>query len=194
MAFSFPDGSRGPVSVDSAGHTFDAFGTTSNRSGGHVWAGGVLARPSIHTVSAIPAELGGVDYSSPGHGLVLLHANKGITFDLEAIRRANPGCKLLRFRAVGGNTEIYSDERLTPVYAADLWVLVDGQKRFRAGRSIAAPAWFGLSFRIAEHDRFLTLVATDGGHGFKADWILFGDPRLELLVTTTGNEPNSQPK
>jgi hypothetical protein len=46
--------------------------------------------------------LGGVDYSSPGHGMIALHTNKGITFDLDAIRRANPGYKLLRFRAVAG--------------------------------------------------------------------------------------------
>ena len=59
---------------------------------------------------AIPTELGGIDYASSGHGLLFMPANKGITFDLEAIRRANPGYKLLRFRAVAGNTEPASEQ------------------------------------------------------------------------------------
>ena len=31
-------------------------------------------------------------------------SNKGITFDLESIRRANPNCRIMRFRAVTGNS------------------------------------------------------------------------------------------
>ena len=73
--------------------------------------------------------MGGIDYASPGHGLLLLHANKGITFDLEAIRRANPGCRLLRFRAIAGNTETVSAKGES--VCADFWVLVDGQSRFQ---------------------------------------------------------------
>ena len=36
-------------------------------------------------------------------------------------------------------------------------------------------------FSIGPQDHFLTLVATDGGNGILWDWIMFGDPRLELL-------------
>ena len=64
---------------------------------------------------------------------------------------------------------------------ADLWVLVDGQSRFRRGRSTACNGAFPVSVPFDENDRFLTLAATDGGNGIVADWILFGDPRLELL-------------
>jgi hypothetical protein len=36
---------------------------------------------------------------------------------------------------------------------------------------------------IGDNDRFLTLVATDGGNGYQQDHIIFGDPQLELLPT-----------
>jgi len=42
------------------------------------------------------------EYNSTGHGMIAMHANQGITFDLDAIRRANPGWKLLRFRGMAG--------------------------------------------------------------------------------------------
>ena len=38
-----------------------------------------------------------------------------------------------------------------------------------------------MSIPIKSTDRFLTLASTDGGDGLMWDWILFGDPRLELL-------------
>jgi hypothetical protein len=98
-----PGNHPGPVQVDSAGHTFDRFGNVSNETWHYVWAGGTI--PVNDRRRAISAVLGGVDYSSPGHGLLYMHANKGITFDLDAIRRANPGDKVVRFRTVVGNTD-----------------------------------------------------------------------------------------
>jgi hypothetical protein len=40
---------------------------------------------------------------------------------------------------------------------------------------------FRILIPLAENNRFLTLVATDGGNGVSHDWIIFGDARLELL-------------
>ncbi len=131
----------------------------------------------------MPTALGGVDYASSGHGLLYMHANKGITFDLEAIRRANPGCKVLRFRAVAGNTEPWSvnGEKVL----ADLWVFVDGRVRLERREINGRWARFRIVVPIADNDRFLTLAATDGGKGIAGDMILFGDPRLELLSVKT---------
>jgi hypothetical protein len=120
----------------------------------------------------------------------------GITFDLEAIRQANPGWKLLRFRVMTGNTEFHS--RLFDSHnSADLWVFVDGQERFKRkninGYSGGAP----VAVTISDRDRYLTLVGTDGGDGIAADWIIFGDPRLEMIYeakAASDREPNtSQP-
>jgi hypothetical protein len=98
-----PDNRRRPVQTDSAGHTLDAFGNAFNETSHYIWAGGAI--PADNSGRVIPTVLGGIDYGSSGHGLLYMHANKGITFDLDAIRRANPNDRLIRFRAVVGNTE-----------------------------------------------------------------------------------------
>ena len=103
-----------------------------------------------------------------------MHANKAVTFDLDAIRRANPDQKLVRFRAAAGNL------KQGDTVIADIWVLVDGEARFRRRQINASHSVFSVTVPLGENDRFLTLAATDGGNGFFADWILFGDPRLEL--------------
>ena len=79
--------------------------------------------------------------------LLYMHANKGITFDLDAIRRANPGCRLLRFRAMAGNTE-KSFSKGSWQYCRYMGV---GRWRsgFRAGRSTAATAGFRLTVPLA---------------------------------------------
>ena len=81
-----------------------------------------------------------------GHGLLFLHANKGMTFDLDAIRRANPGCKLLRFRAIAGNTE--NESELGYLRTADVWVLVDGEVRFRRREINGYNGGFAVAFAI----------------------------------------------
>ena len=171
-----PDGRAGPVQVDSAGHTFADCPDTCNQAGLFVWAGGAIPVPRPF---AIRTELSGVDYASSGHGLLFVDANKGITFDLDAIRHANPGYKLLRFRATAGNTENESEQGL--LRTADVWVLVDGEVRFRRREINGYNGGFAVAFSIHQSDRFLTLVATDGGNGIAGDWIVFGDPRIELL-------------
>ena len=174
-----------PVQVDSAGHTFSGFAVSASMTFGYIWAGGQVptnCHPPVQT------KLGEIDYALPGHGLIFLHADKGITFDLEAIRRANPKCSLKRFLATTGNTEVASQGVLGPltkeisqtVYA-DVWVLVDGQMRFRRREINGYSGAFPVDVSIGKNDRFLTLVGSDGGNHIHADWILFGDPRIELL-------------
>ena len=173
-----PDGGDGPVQVDSGGHTFEAFHKTSNETVGQVWAGPVVS-VAPDPPDVVPTDLDGVDYASPGHGLLFLHANKGVTFDLEAIRQANRGCKLVRFRAVAGNREEVS--RQGEYVCADIWVLVDGQVRFQRRAINSTWGVFQIAIPIGEQARFLTLAATDGDNGIRWDWIMFGDPRLEIV-------------
>ena len=95
-----PDGLRGPCQTDSAGHKFEWFSNSTHSMTHCVWAGGTI--PSL---AVVPTDLGGIDYASAGHGMIFLHANKGVTFSLEAIRRAHPKFKIQRFLAVAGNLE-----------------------------------------------------------------------------------------
>ncbi|MBU4270613.1 MAG: NPCBM/NEW2 domain-containing protein, partial [Planctomycetes bacterium] len=182
-----PDGGKGAVQVDSAGNMFADFPDTRNVTWKPIWAGG-----AIPTDPPSPAFLGGIDYASPPHCLLFMHANNGITFDLEAIRRANPSCKLLRFHAVAGNSSeaMYSPngERII----ADLWVLVDGQVRFERHEVDGYSGAFSVSISIGGDDRFLTLATTDGGaSNVYGDWTMFGDPRLDLMQVDA-NEPKDK--
>jgi hypothetical protein len=175
-----PDGSKGPVQIDSAGHTFPDCPKTDNCSWAYVWAGGKLP-PAIG--SRMSATLAGVDYSSPGHALLVIHANKGITFDLDAIRRRNPRSEVLRFRATAGNVETES-ERGTGV-SADIWVLVDGEVRFKRREFNRYNGAVAVVVPVHDSDRFLTLAVTDAGNSYMCDQILFGDPKLELAGPKT---------
>ena len=127
-----PDGRIGPVQLDSAGHTFTDFPRTDNSTSCYIWAGGAVPAGQPAVTGTLEGggigrtELAGIEFASAGHGLLAMHANKGITFDLEAIRRANPGWKLLRFCAVAGNTETVTEE---------------GHPACRVGRSLGHGRW-----------------------------------------------------
>jgi hypothetical protein len=166
-----PNGENGPVQVSSAGHLFDGFLKTSHETWQYIWAGGPL------TTDHVPTLLGGVDYAASGHGLLYFNGNSAITFDLQAIRRANPGSTLLRFRAVAGN--------VSPIGVADIRVLVDGRQWFQRWQINGQSGAFVVVVPIADHDRFLTLATTDGGDGISGDWLIFGDPCLELTTVET---------
>jgi hypothetical protein len=179
-----PDGRAGPVQVESTGHTFEGFPNSDNRSPGYIWAGGAVPLPPTRP-TPIPTVLNNVDYSTDGHGLLWLPPNKGITFDLDAIRRANPGRRVLRFRSTAGNTYL-STTGGNGRESADLWVLVDGRVRFQRRDIELSQGAFSMSVPIGEKERFLTLATTDGGNDVANDWTMFGDPRLELLPARAG--------
>jgi hypothetical protein len=174
-----PNGASGPVQVDSAGHRFDGFDKTDDLTYGHIWAGGSIAMPD--SPKALNTTLRGIeDYASSGHGLLLIHANGGITFDLDAIRRATGGGRITRFRAVGGNAATMAD--IKTVYA-DLWILVDGKQRFVRGQDAGRVGPTFVDVSLKDKDRFLTVAFTDGGDGCGWDWTMLGDPHLDVIVS-----------
>jgi hypothetical protein len=181
-----PDFRRGPVQIDSAGHTFDGYAASAssmNQTSGYVWAGAAIPMPAsaktvwTYSFTNLPVLLDGIDYTKPDHGLLCLHPNKGITFDLEAIRQANPGWDIVRFQAATANVEtgVANTEGV-----ADIRVFVDGETRFQRRETGRSRSAFQLAIPIGRKERFLTLMTTDGGDTFSWDWVVFGDPRLEL--------------
>ena len=175
------DGGRGAVQVDSAGHRCGDFPKTDNYTVGTrpIWGGvGILKDEGNPKKTVWPTVLTylGVDYSKPGHGLLLIVPNQGITFDLEAIRRANPGYAITNLRSIVAN--VYWED--PGAYRADFWVLVDGEVRKRFHEINSLNRALPLTVPIRPTDRFLTLATTDGGDGIAGDFTIFGDPRLEL--------------
>ena len=175
-----PHGRTDPVQIDSAGHTFAGFGNANNKTANCVWAGGVIPTNPPYAIST---RLDNVDYARRGRGLLFMHSNKGITFDLNAIRAANPKHKLSRFRSTAGNSEVDSQDESAE--HGDLWVFVDGQIRFQHQKTNYYNGAIPIDIPIGDGDRFLTLAATDGGRPIEYNWIIFGDPRLELVQTTS---------
>jgi cytochrome c553 len=116
-------------------------------------------------------RLGDVDYASPGHTILGLHANAGISFDLTAILAATPVTGP-RFRGVVG----YGGT--TPRAGADYAVFIDGEAMAR-GRIGADDGGVSLDIPLTSGARFLTLVATDAGNGIGMDQVFFGDARIE---------------
>jgi hypothetical protein len=169
-----PNGAGGAERVDSAGHQF-AFPVTSGEGFNRIWAGGQVPWPESFK-PLYEGRVGGVDYSSPDHGLLLLHSNVGLTLDLTAIRRLHPGQKLVRFRAVAGNASRAEVSRAR----ADVFVLVDGVARVDRRGFMNDEAPFEVDVPIRDTDRFLTLASTDGGDGNQFDWVTYGDPKFDL--------------
>jgi len=164
-----PDGRKGAVQTDSAGHTFDRFSNLTSYTASSVWAGGKIlaADPTLN----IPTVLNGVDYSSKDHGLLFMHANKAVTFSLDAIRKANPGFKITRFLTMSSSM----------AGSVDAWFLVDGKERFSRCKISQSYSAMPITISIRENEHFLTLAVTDGGDGIGGDWMIFGDPRLEMI-------------
>jgi len=158
-----PDGGAGSVTLNSNGDPFGGFPNTDSNSWDYIE--GQVNQGSGSTV-------GGVNYNSPGHTMVGLHANKGITFDLNAIEAANPGYVVERFTAVAGDAA---------GGLSDFWVFVDDVLVASQTGITDASGAFPLDLAIGPRDRFLTLVATDGGNTYGYDQILFGDARLLLI-------------
>jgi hypothetical protein len=173
-----PSGAVNNVQVDSAGHVFDGFQGMGNSTWQPVWAGGATIWPD-GVMPAYPKGLHRVDFGSAGHGMLSLHANNAITFDLDAVRRAHPSDRLLGFRAVTAKLAV--DQ--VPSWegeGADVWVLVDGEPRFRRKQITSVNGVYSIAVSLDRRDRYLTLAATDGGNGPSCDWIVFCDPRLVL--------------
>ena len=156
-------GGRAEITVSSTGLTITGLPDTAGQTWDYVTNAPVSDQKS--------STLAGVDYAKPPHTLLALHANKGITFDLDAVRAARPGRALLKFTAVAGNGSSGP---------ADFGVYVDGKRK--AGRAAVTDATgpVPVDIPLAPTDRFLTLTATDAGGDIAHDQIFFGGPKIVL--------------
>jgi hypothetical protein len=178
-----PDGATGPVMLDSAGHAFDGFPRTSGMSHGSIWARSPNLKADDRANDSqqwVYAMGRGDAYMPAQQGLLGLHPNTGITFDLQAMREAYPRMTPCRFRAVAG---VVRGE--TPV---DFWVFADGRLKLRRSglRREDGPVRVDVELRPSE--RFLTIVSTTG-ENIRFAWFVLGDPMLEMASTEDAQLP-----
>lgn len=170
-----PDGENGPVQLTSAGQTFDGFGDTD---GAYFMAIGSYSAVNMYTAGAgfqyATIQLKG--YSEETSDNLCLHANSGITFDLQKIREAMPFINMTQFSSVYGVPKARDDQ---DGVASDFYVFVDGIPRMIKKGVSNQDEPGHVTIPLAKTDRFLTLVCTQGDQNF-GDWSLFVNPTLEL--------------
>ncbi len=177
-----PDGEHGPIQVSSGGHTFAQCPDTEGGVFSYV-SDSALIRGEPGTIGTV--VLNGKDYGTRVDPVISMHANAGITFDLQAIRATLSGGDIRRFTALCGISEtagmaVLREAGRAALHKADFWVLVDGQTRLgRAGVQVQTGG-IPVNIELNETDRFLTLIVTDGGDGYGYDWGVFTEPALEL--------------
>jgi hypothetical protein len=175
-----PNGKNTPVIVSSRGHIFAECPNTNNIFYFEIINGvGIVSADSPNTM------LGGRVCGTSDYPGLMMHANLGITFDLNAIRADLPSAEITRFAADAGLSSMAPREG-----NADIWVLVDGKLRFSQKGIREKGKAFPVEINIGKSDRFLTLITTDGGdvdsleparRASDSDWCLFAQPRLELI-------------
>jgi len=166
-----------PFTVTAGSHTLTLEGTVPFQDGDDRTT--FVDDVALWNAAQFPAEMGGVDFAGAKRSALMLSANKGITFDLDAVRRRYPGCHVVRFVAYVGNTE--DTQHHQHPTSANAWTFVDGRKRYQYGGLCCWNSPQKINVRLTENDRFLTLVTTESIHGKNGGWIIFGDPALEIL-------------
>lgn len=167
-----PNGTYGPVVISSTGLVFsECPKTTGSYFGGPANSGKFF---DLLDKQAYTVRLNGVSFGTFRHPALSLHANAGITFDLDQIRQDNPKIQIDRFTAVCGIPKYLPHPRFS---SADVWILRDGVVCLHLRHSLERNVVEKVDVPIPSRTRFLTLVTTCSG---RADysWIIFGDPFL----------------
>jgi hypothetical protein len=71
-------------------------------------------------------------------------------------------------------------ESKSETYAADAWVIVDGQLRHLRQGFSREDGPEAIDVPLADRDRFLVLAVTDAGGDTAYDWVAFGDAVIEM--------------
>ncbi len=104
-----------------------------------------------------------------------VHANKGITFDLGAIRMTLGDRRITSFAA---RAAVGERDPLVENFVS-FQVFVDGQLEFEQRDVQAADSAFDVAVELAADARFLTLITAATGD-IQADWSYWDAPRLVL--------------
>jgi ferric-dicitrate binding protein FerR (iron transport regulator) len=196
-----PDGGQGPVTVSSAGHQcLDCPDTDGFFRYEIISCPLTVVDPNVTRADdprpreeqmmlmamqeGYPSRLMGLYAATqkpgPADTSLLMHANMGLTFDLQPLRAMLPVGKIVRFSAVFGIAEVCPQPS-----DVDLMVVVDGHTRLKK-LDISHPDLVNIEMDLSEADRFLTLMVTEsgsnatGGLNAALDWGLFLNPRLHI--------------
>jgi hypothetical protein len=174
-----PSANPMPITISSTGQTFTISPTPSSKT--HKTCPGI---GNWSSTECPPNQRNGIvlngrTYGSSLHPVILMRVNKGITFDLDAIRADMPEVKIERFTSLCGISA--ADRWTTPKARASFYVLVDGIPRFSKIAVSSDMSGAQIDIELSDTDRFLTLIVVfteitpDKPHRG-----MFADPCLEL--------------
>ena len=126
-------------------------------------------------------SINGVDYGVAPNWMLALHANKGVTFDVQAMRSAFE-FRTSRFQALLGHGGAKGESQL------DVAVYLDGHQVVNAANFPAQGEGLPIDVAIGADVRFLTLLVTEGGQGISHDQAILGNPRIVPDKSQTPNE------
>jgi len=176
-----PNSKEKPQVINSRGDVFQECPETSGR-----YHTGIINGTQLNFAGGGPLTLSSVRYGSRDNPSIFIHANQGITFDLDTMRQGLGGKHFSRFSALCGISEIAPPDGL-----ADIYVLVDGQVRF-CQKNIEKGQSYNIDFPLNDQNRFLTLVTVTSENKENlrrekklsvptyGDWCMFANPSIVL--------------
>ncbi|MBT5909746.1 MAG: DUF1553 domain-containing protein, partial [Opitutae bacterium] len=156
-------GGSAKIPVSSTGLSVTGLPKTSGNAWDMIRNGPVASQHST--------KLGGIDFKDANQSLLGIHANAGITFSLDAFRKALDQAEL-RFTAqvgyfgAGGN------------FRASAWVVIDGKIEESFKKITRTDGLQSIDLAISADSQFLTLISTDGENGYSMDQVGFGNPMI----------------
>lgn len=120
----------------------------------------------------VSTKINEIDYGVAPHSILGLHANAGVTFDLQRIRESS-GMRVFQLRMMvgfGASPGAANTRADFSIYAGNELVF----QKLKLRKSEFAE----VEIAISEKASTLTLIATDGGDGIGSDLLFLGDARL----------------
>ena len=162
----------GASTISSTGLRFEGLPVT----GGKTWDYFKFGPSSGSTTN----QIDGIDFNQVPQSIVAMHANKGITFDLQEMRKSHDFRKG-RFTTRFGHGGAKDESRL------DFTVLLDGKAVLEVREFLAQQKGEQVDIPLPETARFLTLIVTEGGQGISHDQAILGNPSI---VPDADEKPN----
>lgn len=130
-------------------------------------------------------KIDGVDYASAPNWMLGMHANKGITFDIQAMR-SRYAFGDSRFQTVLGHGGASGESQL------NYGVYLDGRAVFEHTGFQAQQPGIAVDVEIPQTARYLTLVVTEGAQGISHDQAMLGNPRIVPAATEPSQNPQAE--
>ena len=178
-----PDGGVGEVIISSTGLVFqgcpDTDGTSVELFGCCGW---ISSDTGPYPILCRDFLLDNVQYGVSGASLIGLWGNRGITFNLEAMRKAMPEIEIKKLSSLYSYAQnvVKASKDTGNNPKTDLWVLLDGEVVFSREQVTIEDGVIPVDVEIDPSNHFLSIIATDGSDSRANDWVLLARPQLEL--------------